>query len=139
MGTSEVDARDEKNSLVEIKSSGSKQGAVIVTASIALQVTCNGSDIVLCCGLDADKTHLLDVCSVTATEARERHRSSFVNCGQRVTLLLDRLCGEPLLSSAGGSEELGPVIQLTFNAIKVPILEPAPPDVRVLPLGLPLC
>lgn len=136
--TSEVDARDSKNILVEIKSSGSKRGAAIVNPSTALQVACNGSGHVLCCGLDVQKTQLLDVQTVPAADTWGHHRSAFTSNGQRVAFLLERLCNDPLFNaSLCTSSELAPVVQLTFNEIKAPILEPAPDHIRVLPLGLP--
>merc|ERR1712032_147981 len=50
--TSEIDARDARGEVVEIKSSGSKPGTSMLSGSIALQVACNGSEHVLCCTLN---------------------------------------------------------------------------------------
>lgn len=131
--TSEVDARDEQGSLVEIKTSSTKCGAAIITPSTSLQVACNGSDVVLCCGLDPEKMQLKDLEPVPASAALEQHRQSLVRSGQRVRHLLEALLADPLLGEADG----GPVLKLTFDDIKRPVLEPAARDVAVLPEGLP--
>jgi len=136
--TSEVDGRDENNNLVEIKTSGSKRGASIITASTALQVACNGSGQVLCCGLDAEKTRLLDMQTVLVQHACDRHREAFIGHGQRISFLLERVCSDALFDAyTDASDEFGPVVQLTFDEIKVPVLQPARRDVRVLPVGVP--
>jgi len=136
--SSEVDARDENDELVEIKTSGSKRGASIITATVSLQLACNGSGQVLCCGLDADKTQVLDVEKVPVAEAKEMHRQALVKDGQRISLLLERLCGHALFETGPTTrDELGPVVKLTFDKAKAPVLELAPSHVRVLPLGLP--
>jgi len=136
--TSEVDGRNAQNDLVEIKTSGSKRGSGIISTSTVLQVACNGSGQILCCGLNKEKTHLQDLQMMSAAEAREQHHSSFIADGQRISLLLERVCSHELLDAQGpASDGVGPVLQLTFNEVKAPVLQPAPPNVRVLPWDLP--
>ena len=85
---SEVDARDAKGDVVELKSSGNKRGTEILNASIALQVACNGSQHVLCCALDKDKTQLIQVEWISKARLLEKSYASFVGNGQRVSFLL---------------------------------------------------
>uniref|UniRef100_A0A7S0FL80 K Homology domain-containing protein n=1 Tax=Pyrodinium bahamense TaxID=73915 RepID=A0A7S0FL80_9DINO len=132
--TSEVDARDARGEVVEIKSSGSKTGTDMLSGSIALQVACNGSEHVLCCTLNKDKTHMLQVDKIRVADVLEKHRGSITNDGQRLSLLLERLCGHEYL--ACGEDGYGPMIELTFDDAKLPVYKPAPVGVTVLPAGL---
>jgi len=128
--TSEVDGRDADGDVVEIKSSSSKSGPL--KEGVALQVACNGSQHVLCCTLDNDRSQVLKIEKKPSIELLARHRRSFICNGQRVSLLLERICSHEYFEVDSGH-----VIQLSFDDTKEPVLEPAPANVTVLPLGLP--
>lgn len=134
--TCEVDARDEQGNLVEIKSS--KNGsAKMVGGKSPLQIACNGSARMLCCHLDVDEASMMSTEWFAASDIIEAHREKFIYQGQRVRLLLDRLCSHELLNSSSidGSGDVGDVIELTFDQGREPVLRPAPSGVEVLPHG----
>jgi len=138
--TSEVDARDDSGRLVEIKTSSNAAKGHMSSSKVALQVLLNGSSSVLSCSLDSSKSVVQAMEKLPVDEILERHRDSITAAGQRVTLLLERLCCHELLSdscSAAGGSPL--VIKMTFDEIGEPVLTPAPLDVGVLPLGMPPC
>mmetsp|Transcript_20456 Transcript_20456/g.55826 ORF Transcript_20456/g.55826 Transcript_20456/m.55826 type:complete len:524 (-) Transcript_20456:235-1806(-) len=137
---SEVDATDSTGMVVELKSSNVKGGKSFVTDKVALQVMVNGSGYVLACSLDEDKARLIGLEWIPVGEGIANHRSSITTAGQRVRLLLEQVLAymHDVHSTAGGSE-LGPIVKLTFDDGKAPVLEvTAESGVEVLPLGMPL-
>lgn len=134
--TSEVDASDPKGGLVELKSSNVKEGQEFVSNTVALQIALNGSDFVLGCTLDKDKSRLEAVEWISSTGAIERHRESHTRKGQRVRLLLERLVHNEHFTKIAGfasSTDMGPTMKLRFDDIKAPVIEPSEADVIVWP------
>eukprot|EP00445_Apocalathium_hangoei_P041370 CAMPEP_0203969880 /NCGR_PEP_ID=MMETSP0359-20131031/97680_1 /ASSEMBLY_ACC=CAM_ASM_000338 /TAXON_ID=268821 /ORGANISM="Scrippsiella Hangoei, Strain SHTV-5" /LENGTH=629 /DNA_ID=CAMNT_0050907823 /DNA_START=55 /DNA_END=1942 /DNA_ORIENTATION=+ len=150
--TSEVDARSDTGDVVEIKSSAKNIGIGMLNKKSALQLACNGSVEVLCCRLDSQETHLEGMDRFSTSDVLAKHRDSFVYQGQRVRLLLAKICGQ-LLAGGGSSDNenvtgctppgeaaavaVVGVWRLSFGDGKQPIIEPAPAGIEVLPLGLP--
>lgn len=134
--TSEVDACDATGNLVELKSSGSKQGHNFVTKQVALQVALNGSQYVLGCSLDPDKSQLLSYEWIASADGIRGHKSSFISQGQRVRLLMERVMNHECLHMASSATDASEVMKLTFDDIKAPVIDAAELNVSVLPRGL---
>jgi len=132
--TSEVDACDGDGRVVELKSSSVASGMGMAPATTALQVAVNGSDFVLACSLDADKSQLEAVRKIPADEVLSAREAALVAYGRRVRLLAARVM-EYMRSEARGSD-VGGIVRLTFDESKAPCLEPAGEGVEVLPRGL---
>lgn len=129
--TSEVDASDADGNLVELKSA--KPGNGFASKENGLQVAINGSTYVLGCKLDSDKVQLVDTEWIPAADLL---KEAFVNQGQRVRLLLDRVLNHPAFDMAASETGASCVMKMTFDNIKAPVIEPADAGVAVLPQGM---
>jgi len=132
---SEVDAVDEHNRLVEIKSSEKKRGMEFVCKKVALQVRVNGSQGVLGChiqgggeGQGRGKLTSVEWLSVDSFQ----HGEAFVQQGRSARLMLDRVMTGAHAAEQEASEG---VLHLVFDDIKAPVVRPAARGcgVRVLP------
>jgi len=132
---SEVDACDDLGQLAEVKSS-KHAGEAVTGRKLSMQIACNGSKHVVACLVDEDAHAVLEVEWVPAHTIFERHRQLHVSQGQRVRLVLDRICGHELLRGGPGEGALGPCCRLSFDARKAPVLERAAEGCGVLPLGM---
>eukprot|EP00928_Gymnodinium_smaydae_P073842 TRINITY_DN56969_c0_g1_i1.p1 TRINITY_DN56969_c0_g1~~TRINITY_DN56969_c0_g1_i1.p1 ORF type:complete len:590 (+),score=58.83 TRINITY_DN56969_c0_g1_i1:73-1770(+) len=130
--TSEVDARDAKGNLTELKSS-KKGTAAMLSGRTMLQLAVNGASNLLCCHVDADESQLLKVEWKLAAEVIESQRRSFTYQGQRIRLLLDRILNDEVLKASPPEV----VCKLSFNEGKAPVIELASSGVDVLPSGFP--
>jgi len=132
--TSEVDAADGET-VVELKSSSTKRGKDYIDKKVALQILINGSEFVLGCALDADKANLTAVEWLPTSEALADHAPGLVAVGQRVRLLLARVRAF-MDTHSGDGGDIGPIVKLTFDESKAPMLEPTSSGVEVLPQGM---
>jgi len=133
--TSEIDARDDAGRVIELKSSSNKEGMAFVDNHVSLQVACNGSHHVLGCTLDVDKTKLLKTEAILASDAIQSHSNAFINQGQRVVLLLERVYNHECFDRAASASDTSVVMEVTFDDIKAPIIKPTPSGIGVLPEG----
>lgn len=134
--TSEVDARDSSDDVLELKSSSKKKGMEFVDGGVALQIALNGSQHLLGCSLDVSQTHLIQTESISAAAVVQAHSTAFINQGQRVMLLLERVLSHACFERVAPSPEVGCVLKMTFDDTKAPVIAPAPVGIGVLPDGI---
>eukprot|EP00929_Paragymnodinium_shiwhaense_P049330 TRINITY_DN24889_c0_g1_i1.p1 TRINITY_DN24889_c0_g1~~TRINITY_DN24889_c0_g1_i1.p1 ORF type:complete len:523 (+),score=82.32 TRINITY_DN24889_c0_g1_i1:72-1640(+) len=134
--TSEIDASTSDGDIVELKSSSTKNLGSITNAASNLQVAVNGSAYVLACGLDKDKTQLTKTSWLSAEAIRQAHNASFINQGQSVRFFLTQVLSHEFLQAGTDLEEVGPILKLTFDEVKAPVINATSEEVEVLPRGL---
>lgn len=131
---SEVDASDSDGRVVELKSSSTKRGKEFVSSKVALQVLVNGSDFVLGCHLNRDKSHLEGVEWLSRDDIKQGHKTGLIAAGQRIRLVLPRVLADFAEICRGLSDV---VVRMTFDDSKMPVLAVADTTrVEVLPHGL---
>lgn len=127
--TSEIDAVDESGRVVELKSSSRMPWTTFMKPQHVLQIKVNGSESVLFASLDNDSRNVLGVEWISAKDCQREE--AFINQGKRARVMLATLLAQ--LEEFPGN---GAVLKLTFNEIRVPVLEPAGRGVEVVPHGV---
>lgn len=138
--------------MVEIKSSANGLATVLSNQGLPVQLVCNGARDLLFVSVNKSGKAVNSIESLPATQLRhERCTARNIYAGQRIRYLLDQLLSGPLHLShekkqhtSGGHRhadgghipETGPVLKLTFDEGRVPVVAPAEPTVTVLPTGL---
>lgn len=133
--TSEVDATNDHGDLVELKSSSKKKGMEFTDTKCNLQIAINGSSYVLGCILDQGKTQLLQTEWISSADACNARQAAFTLQGQCVQFFLHRILSEGFMERHLGLSDIGPIMKVTFNDNKEPVITSAVQAVEVLPTG----
>mmetsp|Transcript_70276 Transcript_70276/g.139252 ORF Transcript_70276/g.139252 Transcript_70276/m.139252 type:complete len:577 (+) Transcript_70276:63-1793(+) len=137
--TNEVDASNDEGELIEIKTS-TKKYLTLKDSDDAYQLSMNGSRSVLACQVDSGRKRLLGTQSILTTDVLQACPDNWINLGQRVTMLLDRILSNEIFKQSPSqtqSLDVGDIALLTFDRIsRAPLLELDRSDIRVLPAGI---